>query len=176
MNHRPFEDWLLNDLSMTPEQKRELDAHLRTCAYCSALAETGLALKSVKKVSPATGFTQRFETRLAARKIADRRRRFWGSILFTFGGLALLMWIVGPYVASFISSPATWIASFVEWGVFLVTTVRAMAQAGSILLHIVPEFLSPFAWMVLVSAVAGVGLLWSVAIWRFTQRSVPRGV
>ncbi len=176
MNHRPFEDWLLNDLSMTPEQKRELDAHLRTCAYCNALAETGMALKSVKKVSPAAGFSTRFETRLAAQKIADRRRKFWGSVLFTFGGLALLMWIAGPYAASFVTSPATWIASFVEWGVFVITTLRAMVQAGSILLHIIPEFLSPFVWMVLASAIAGIGLLWAVSIWRFTQRGVPRGV
>jgi len=174
MNHRPFEDWLLNNLPMTSEQKRELDSHVRTCAYCTALVETGMVLDSVRKVSPATGFTTRFQARLAERKIADRRRRLWGAILFTFGGLALLMWILGPYLASFFTSPATWIASLVGWGVFLVTTLEAMTQAGSVLLHIIPGFLSPFAWMVLVSAVAGLSLLWSVSIWRFTR--VPKGV
>ncbi len=46
MNHQPFEDWLLNDKSISQEQKRELDIHMRTCPYCSALAETGIALKS----------------------------------------------------------------------------------------------------------------------------------
>ncbi len=51
MNHQPFEDWLLNDKPMTQQQKHELDIHIRTCAYCAALAETGIALKSVKKVS-----------------------------------------------------------------------------------------------------------------------------
>jgi len=173
MNHRPFEDWLLNNPPMTPEQKRELDSHLRTCAYCTALAETGLVLNSVKKVSPAAGFTTRFQARLAERKIADRRRRFWGTILFTSGGLALLMWILGPYAASFFTSPATWIASLVGWGVFLITTLEAMAQASSVLLHVIPSFLSPFAWMVLVSALAGISLLWSVSIWRFTR--VPQG-
>ena len=48
MKHQPFEEWLLDDLMISPEQKRELDSHLRTCAYCSALAETGIALRSVK--------------------------------------------------------------------------------------------------------------------------------
>ena len=174
MNHQPFEDWLLNDKPITPEQKRELDMHLRTCTYCTALAETGLALKSVKKASPASGFTNRFQARLAERKLAEQRRRLWGSVLFTVGGLVLLMWLAAPYLFSFLSAPATWIAALVQWGVFVVTTIEALAQAGSVMLDIVPDFLSPFAWMVLLSAFAGVGLLWTVSIWRFVR--VPRGV
>jgi hypothetical protein len=175
MNHRPFEDWLLNDMPITPEQKRELDSHVRTCTYCAALVETGKALGSVKIVPPAAGFTSRFQVRLAARKVADRRRRFWGTILFVAGGLGILMWVAGPYLTSFFASPATWIFALVEWGIYLITTLQAMAQAGSVLLDVVPGFLSPFAWMVLLSALAGISLLWSVSIWRFAERGVPRG-
>ena len=174
MNHQPFEDWLLNDMPITHEQKRDLDLHMRTCTYCSALVETGIALKSVKKVSPQAGFTTRFQARLAERKLAERRRKIWGAVLFTFGGLAMLMWLASPYLASFFSAPATWIAALVEWVVFVITTFQALAQAGSVFLRIIPDFLSPFAWMVILSAVAGVSLLWSVSIWRFVR--VPRGV
>jgi hypothetical protein len=174
MNHQPFEDWLLNDMPITHEQKRDLDLHMRTCAYCSALIETGIALKSVKKVSPQAGFTTRFQARLAERKLAERRRKIWGAVLFTFGGLAMLLWLASPYLASFFSAPATWIAVLVEWVVFIITTFQALAQAGSVFLQIIPDFLSPFAWMVILSAVAGVSLLWSVSIWRFVR--VPRGV
>jgi hypothetical protein len=174
MNHQPFEDWLLNDKSITQEQKRELDIHMRTCTYCTSLAETGLALKSVKKASPQVGFTTRFQARLAERKLAERRRRLWGALLFTFGGLVLLMWLASPYLLVFFSEPATSIAALIQWGVFIVTTIQALAQAGSVFVRIIPDFLSPFAWMVLLSAVAGVSLLWTVSIWRFVR--VPRGV
>jgi hypothetical protein len=174
MNHRPFEDWLLNDTSITPEQKRELDMHVRTCAYCTALVETGMALKTVKKAAPQAGFTARFEARLEARKAVERRRRILGSILFTAGGLLLLMWLASPYLLSFFSAPATWISVVVDWTVFVITTVQALGEAGSVLLKVVPEFLSPFAWMILVSALAGIGLLWTISIWRFVK--VPRGL
>ena len=173
MNHQPFETWLLEDKLISPEQKRELHSHLRTCAYCAALLETGKALSSVKMSLPALGFSSRFQVRLAARKVAERRRKFWGAILFVTGGLAILIWIAGPYLASFLASPATWISALVEWGVFLFTTLQAMAQAGSVLWHVVPGFVSPFAWMILLSAFAGISLLWSVSIWRFVR--VPRG-
>ena len=174
MKHQPFEDWLLNDKLITSEQKQELASHLRICAYCSALAETGLVLNAVKVASPRTGFTDRFHVRLAERKLADRRRRFWGSILFTLGGLALLAWLTLPYLITFFSSPATWIAALVEWGIYLITTVQAMGQAGFVLLDVIPGFLSPFMWMILLSTMAGISLLWSVSIWRFIR--VPQGL
>jgi len=174
MNHQPFEDWLLNDKLINPKQKLELNAHLRICSYCSALAETGKALRMVKRVSPAAGFSARFQARLAMQKAAERRRRFWGSVLFTFGGFVMLMWLVWPYLASFFASPVTWITSLIGWGVFLITTLQAMFQAGSVLLDVIPGFLPPFVWMIVVSALAGIGLLWSISIWRFIR--VPRGV
>jgi hypothetical protein len=128
----------------------------------------------VKTVSPAVGFSARFQSRLAAQKAAERRRRRYGAILSTFGGLVMLMWLAGPYLASFFAAPATWIAGLIEWGVFVLTTLHAVAQAGSVILRSLPGVLSPFALMVLVSAMAGIGLLWSVSIWRFVR--VPRGV
>ena len=174
MNHQPFEDWLLNDKLINPKEKLELDAHMRTCSYCSALAETGKALRMVKKVSPAAGFSARFQARLAMQKAAERRRRLWGTALFTFGGVVILMWIAAPYLTSFFASPATSITSLIQWGVFVITTLWAMAQAGSVLMNVIPSFIPAFVWMVVVSALAGFGLLWSVSIWRFVR--VPRGV
>ena len=174
MNHRPFEDWMLNDMPITSEQKRELDAHLRTCSYCNALSETGMVLRSVKKISPRAGFTQRFQAHLAGRKLAERRRRFWGAILFTLGGLSLLTMLALPYLSTFFASPATWISAIVEWGIFLIVTLQALAQAGSVMLSVIPGFLSPFGWMILISSFAGISLLWSVSIWRFSR--VPQGV
>ena len=176
MNHQPFEDWLLNDKLIDPKQKLDLDAHLRVCSYCSALAETGRALRSIKMVSPSVGFPARFQTRLAVHKQAERRRRLWGTVLFTFGGSVMLMWLAGPYLASFVTSPATWITSFIQWGVYLVTTLQAIAHASSVMVRVMPSFLSPFVLMVLVSTLAGIGLLWTVSIWRFALRAAPRGV
>jgi hypothetical protein len=176
VNHLPFEEWLLNETSVTPEQQRDLDLHLRTCAYCSALAETGRMLSTSKMTAPAPGFTMRFQTRLAEQKLAERRRKLWGAALFILGGLVLLMWSVGPYLTSFIASPATWIAVVVGWFVFVGTTLFALLNAGLVILSVIPNFLPPFAWLVLFSTIAGVGLLWSVSIWRFAQRGMPQGV
>jgi hypothetical protein len=174
MNHQPFEGWLLNNILLTLEQKNELDAHTRSCAYCAALVKTEKVLRATRMVSPASSFVDRFQIRFAARKAENRKRRIIGSFLFTLGGLALMTWMASPYLLTFFASPAEWITIFVEWGVFLVTTFDAVTQAGSVILDVFSGLLPPFAWMVLASFFAGVSLLWSVSIWRFVR--VPQGV
>jgi len=37
-----------------------------------------------------------------------------------------------------------------------------------------PDFISPYIWMVLASTLAGLGLLWTISIWRFSR--APQGV
>ena len=174
MNHQPFENWLLNNIPITPEQKRDLDSHLRVCSHCAALVETDRVLHSMKMVPPANGFSVRFQIRMSAQKAVNRRRKILGSFLFIMMGLALMAWMVSPILATFLASPASWITALAEWGVFLLTTLQASAQAGVVILDVIQGFLPPFAWMIMISAVAGIGLLWSVSIWRFVR--VPQGV
>ncbi len=176
MNHQPFEEWLLNNTTINTEQKRELEAHTRACAYCAALMKTEKTLHDMRMASPAKGFVSRFEVRLAAQKAADRKRRLIGFVLFGVVGSALLLWLTSPYFAGFVSSPAGWLTTLVEWGVFFLTTLLASLQAGAVIFDVLSGFLSPFAWMVMISGAAGISLLWSISIWRFARRGVPQGV
>ncbi len=174
MNHQPFESWLLDDLPLAPEQRRELDSHLRACPRCTALAETGLALRAPRMVAPAAGFTQRFQARLEARRVADRRRRFWGILVFSLAGMTVLTWLVFPLLGRLADSPAEWINLALAYLLFIVSSVQTFTEVGSVFLRVVPGFVPPLVWMALASVAAGISLLWTVSIWRFTR--VPRGV
>lgn len=174
MNHRPFEDWLLYDQPLNPTQKRELDAHLRTCKICSAIAESNLALRSAHLVPPALGFANRWQERLVLARRAQRKRSLIGTLFFSLGGLLLLAFLAGPLVVSLISSPAEWISVMVHALLFIYTTTVAVVEAGSVLARVLPGFLPPFVWLILFSTLSGFGLLWSVSIWRLMRR--PQGV
>jgi len=174
MNHRPFEDWLLDDQPLDPAQKRDLDAHLRECDVCRGIAESNLALRSARVVAPAPGFTVRFQERLVLARRAQRRRTLLGTLFFSLGGLTLLAFLAGPVLISVIGSPAEWISAMIRALLFIYTTTLAVAEAGSILLQVLPGFMPPFVWLVLLSSVSGLGLLWSISIWRLMRR--PQGV
>jgi len=174
MNHRPFEDWLLDDQPLNPTQKRELNAHLRACKVCSAVAESNLALRSARLVAPAPGFSARWQERLVLARRAQRRRTLWGGLFFSLGGLLFLAFLLGPFVVSVVGSPAEWISAMVRAALFVYTTAVAVAEAGSVLVHVLPRFVPPFVWLVLFSTLSGFALLWSISIWRLMRR--PQGV
>jgi len=174
MNHQPFEEWLLNDKNLTSAEKRELDLHLRTCVHCTALSATGLALRSANVIPPSPGFTVRFQRRLAAQKIAERRRRLAGTLVLIISGVGLLSWIAAPYVIAFLSSPVEWITTAISYFLFVITSVQALTQVMSVLARILPDIVPAYMWMVLISALAGFGLLWTISIWRFSR--TPQGV
>jgi hypothetical protein len=174
MNHRPFEDWLLDDQPLNPTQKRELDGHLRACKVCSALAESNLALRSARLVAPAPGFSARWQERLVLARRAQRRRTLLGTLFFSLGGLLLVAFLAGPVLVSLIGSPAEWISAMVHALLFIYTTVMAVVGAGSVLFRVLPGFVPPFVWLVLFSTLSGFALLWSVSIWRLMRR--PQGV
>jgi hypothetical protein len=174
MNHQPFEDWLLNDKKLTDAEKRELDSHLRICRACSAIAETGFALRAARVISPAPGFVTRFEARLAAQKIAERRRRLWGLFLLILTGMGLFGWLAAPYVYAFLLAPVQWITAGIGYFLFAVTSLQVFVEMISVFLKIIPNILPPYAWMVFASALAGFSLLWTISIWRFSR--APQGV
>ncbi|MEW6241678.1 MAG: hypothetical protein AB1564_12800 [Chloroflexota bacterium] len=173
MNHRPFEDWLLDDKLLKPEEDRELQLHLQACRHCAALWEANLALRSAKSFAPAPGFTVRFQARLAAQRVRQTRSQVIGGLLLVLAGLGLVVWLTGPYLLEFFSSPAAWITTWVGALLGILEAMRALGEAGSVLFRVIPGLIPPFAWMVLISGSAGLGLLWSVSLWRFTR--VTRG-
>ena len=174
MNHQPFETWLLEEQSITPEQKRELQSHLKICKYCTALYETGAALQSKQIASPAPGFTARFRKRLAAQRVAERRLKLWGLIVLMLGGMAMLFGLAGSTLLSIVNSPAEWLTLGIGYLLFIITSLQAFTEFGLVLLRVVPGFIPPLGWMVIASVIAGLSLLWTVSIWRFTR--LPRGV
>jgi anti-sigma factor RsiW len=89
--------WL--DDQLTQEEMRQMEAHTATCSSCRAALEVlrrvDRLLASTPMVSPAPGFTARFQARLVARR---RRHRTWAGFIIlvlatltlTLGGMALL--------------------------------------------------------------------------------------
>jgi hypothetical protein len=169
MDHRPFEDWLLEPQPITTDQKRQLSTHLRTCSSCAALVEVNLALKSVRVAAPAAGFSTRFQVRLAARKQVLRRRNFWGFSLLTLSVLGLFGWFSWPVLKDLIQSPvnllASWISSlFSFWG-----SLQAIFRAGMVLFKVVPGFVPAYIWAVILFAAGGWSLVWIVSLMKFTK-------
>ncbi|HUH97478.1 MAG TPA: zf-HC2 domain-containing protein [Anaerolineales bacterium] len=174
MNHRPFEDWLLEDQQLTSDQQRELRAHLRTCPSCAAIAESNLALHSTRLIAPPEGFVSRFELHLAGHRRAARIRQIIGSVIFVLAGLAFLYWLASPFIEEVMRSPAAWITTVVGYFLFVLTSMQALSEVGRVFLRLLPDFVSPLGWLVILFLLSGLGSLELLSIWRFAR--TPQGV
>jgi hypothetical protein len=174
MDHRPFEDWLLNNETLSAEENRQLNTHLQGCVSCSALAEVNLALKSVKMAAPADGFAERFQFRLEAQKKAMRRRNLWGFLLLTFSVLSGLVWMALPFLKSMIQSPVDLLASWLSTVVSIWASTEAVFQGGRVILKVLPGFIPIYVWIVILIVAGGWSLLWVFSFKKFIK--IPRGV
>jgi hypothetical protein len=174
MDHRPFEDWLLNNQALSAEENRQLNTHLQSCSSCTALAEVNLELKSVKMVAPAAGFAGRFQVRLEAQKKALRRRNFWGFLLLTLSVLSGLVAIALPVLKSMIQSPLDLLASWLSTIVSIWASAEALFQGGRVILKVLPGFIPIYVWIVVLLVAGGWSLLWVFSLKKFTK--IPQGV
>jgi hypothetical protein len=173
MDHRPFEDWLLEDKPLNKEERFALQEHLRTCTSCTALSEIDLALRGARMASPARGFTERFQIRLAAERKARRIRQGVGFTFLALGALGILLWASWPLLAATAQSPSGVISDLLMYLSRLFLNLRAFGQALSVVWDVIPNFIPPYIWVIFISAFSGLGLLWAASLRKFTR--VPQG-
>ena len=165
MDHRPFEDWLLEKETLGEDKKQQLNAHLRDCAACRALAAVELALESAPTAAPANGFSDRFQVRLAARKKTVRRRNFWGFLFLTLSVVALLVRTTWPVLRPALESPVDLLGSWASGLITLWASLMAMFRASAVVVAVVP----PSVWVAVLFAAACWSLLWLFSLLKFSQ-------
>ncbi len=89
MNHKPFENWILDESQLSADQKKEMARHLSACPHCRRLdsgwqASKRLMRHAVEK-TPAPGFTQRWHVYAQRKRDMIKVRRYrlgMASLLF----------------------------------------------------------------------------------------------
>lgn len=167
MNHRPFEDWLLAEEPLTSDQKADLQDHLKACPSCQAMAEVNLALRTKKVVAPASGFTTRFQSRLAVRRSAQRRRNMAGILILVVSAVALIVALVFPYIAWVFNSPLDVFVTWVTTLSLVISSLLAYGKAGSVMLRVASGFIPVYLWVAVFTLTGLAGLLWVASIRKF---------
>jgi apolipoprotein N-acyltransferase len=171
MDHRPYEDWLLDDERLTPEQDRDLRIHLRNCPECAALARANISLRSAPVTSPAEGFALRFQTRLAAERKTQRRRSLIGLFLMAVVGVGGLVWLLSPYLPYLTLSPAQLVSLWISNLVYLALTARVVGVLGNTLLNVLVSFIPAYVWALSIALLGGTGFLWTFSFRRVGKYS-----
>ncbi len=174
MNHRPFEDWLLENQPITPEQNQELKAHLKTCTSCRALTEVDLFLRSSRVVAPRAGFTERFQLQMAAEKQLLRKRQLWGLGLLGLITFLSVGFLAVQLVSFWLSSPAELFVTWVTWWVTLVSSIRTFGTVGLVLLRIAGGIIPLPLWLGMAGGSFVLVLVWVSSLWKLSYSTSVR--
>ena len=174
MNHRPFEDWLLDDQPLTAQQERDLQAHLRSCTSCTGIAESNLALHTTRIVAAPVGFSDRFNARFLRWRQQQRWHQVIGTVVLVLGGLGIISWLAGPVIQQALDSPAALITEAARYLVFLLTSFRALSAVMLILLRDLPSLVPPVGWLLVILGSAAAGFIWILTVRRLAHS--PQGV
>lgn len=169
MDHRPFEEWLLNDVRLTQVQTLELREHLRSCPQCTALARGNFALRSAPVVAPADGFALRFQARLEAQRKAQRQQSLIGLVLLAFVGTGGLLWLLSPYLPYLALPPAELASLWISNLVYLALTARALSALGSTTLNVLGSLVPTYVWVLSMALLGGMAFLWIVSFRRIRK-------
>ena len=171
MGHQRFENWLLTEEPLKPEQQIELQTHLEACLICRTLSDSWQSvaqhLSATTLVDPAPGFTARWEARLeTARALAERRTNLIILAFSTAGAVFLLALMVIQLFFAF-ESPAE----------FFLVSANQVARAFSgfnltievlvAMVKTIPEIVLIGLW-VGATGLAVMSVLWIISIHQFT--------
>jgi hypothetical protein len=170
MDHRFFEQKLLNDENFTPREEQALQEHLLGCAECAALAEVNFALRQVTMEAPAEGFTNRFSARLADRRKTERNRFLFGGLILLAGGIAGLFFLISPFFSASIASPSRFLVDLVSNMAAAFSFVCVFGEIGQVLFRIASGFIPLSAWVFSLVSLGGLSFFWLSSVKKASYR------
>lgn len=171
MDHRPYENWLLNDERLSPVQERDLNIHLRSCPQCAALQRANLALRAAPVVGPSPGFALRFQARQQAVRAAQRQRSVFGLFFLGLAGVGILMYILAPLLIATSFDPTQVLMAWVSLLNYSVASMQALGMALVVITRVLIAATPASAWVMAFALWAAVGALWVVSYRRSLRRA-----
>jgi predicted anti-sigma-YlaC factor YlaD len=174
MSHQPYESWLLSEEPLMPDQIRVLHDHLETCASCRQLSVAWEELKSLLQDAPVekpvTGFTERWQARVASLSVEEnywkQRRMSWWFFSLTAGASIFVLIALGIYYFTSIQSPIQFFISGVTLFAGLLALVSAFQVAFIPFIEVLMVSIPPFWWLIFAFGFSSLLLIWTFSLRR----------
>ena len=169
MNHQPFDAWIFQDNDFSAEQQQSLQAHLQACPACQ---ERAFAWRSAQQIMrqaeapvPAPGFSLRFQSRLAERRLMLQRRQSWLMAGLGIGASLVFLGLMTILVLLSFQSPLDWFLTMINHFVDLLT----LASTASRVLRTVNATIPLGIAAAISSLLTLAGVLWAASLQKYTQ-------
>ena len=167
-NHQPFEDWLFSSETLTEEQSRALQEHLISCDHCRCLAagwhEVEGELKAASDISPAPGFANRWQVRLASQRAQRQKRQAAYFLIFSVGSAFLLLVALSILVWPVFQSPYPFLLALAARITSIYELYNTVPSTIFTLFNTFRQVIPPTLWVGLIVAAGSLFAVWIFAL------------
>ncbi len=173
MDHQPFEQWILDQKTLTRQQETLLNEHLLVCEACSALSLSWQAVEQALHTapiqSPAPGFVSRWQDNLITKKAVQHQmqaiKTFIGISAATLITLAaLLTWLV------LTNSVSDVIVGSIHFFTGFIQAYFNLRMVFAQFLQQAPPFTPYLFWIFAAGSAVSITAVWGLTIWRISRR------
>lgn len=179
MKSQSFDDWLLSDEPLNPEQEQRLMDVINSSPKGETLSpmvqsikELEFTIRSTPQAAPAPGFTQRWQSRLAEKKVRQQRLMIGLGAAGALGtAIVISLAIVTPQLDSLSIAK---MANTLIYNLILFTTKVHEAQSlAFFILSDLPPSVPIALWVLIATSLGMFALGWVYTMWRII---VPKGI
>jgi hypothetical protein len=172
MNHQPFEQWLLADEPLNPDQYTALQGHLQVCESCRKLSASWSEVKqlfqSTPVVQPASGFVARWRTRSEKYRELEiqkkQNQQTWMVFGLTTTGTILLFIVMVSQLTTYFNSPSEIFVYWMGQMMGLLSNINALREIVVILFGTILSAIPVSYWLISFSTFTALCLVWILSL------------
>ena len=178
MKHPQFEALLFEMDQLGRDDRMVLEAHLKECEHCNAVATSWNYLEGKMRLAPqmepATGFTERFRERLVVYKRRKQDRLTLVVIVAILISLIIVTGFFGAELLSFIPSGISFLLKSINGLVRLGGLLTILRDFALVIIEGIAQSLSAGLLLAISAAASGLAIIWGFSIYKFGFNTIRR--
>lgn len=163
-DHQLFNEWLFSDEDFSHEDVQASEEHLKMCDSCRQLSiawgEVEDEIQAAPILSPAAGFTERWQTRFVADRLKRQHRQNISILFLCVGGAALFLIVSSVMIIPLFKSPWPFILTWTYQLATLFSMTSVYGGALTTLVRTLVSIVPPLLWVTLPVAFVLLSVIW----------------
>jgi len=175
MNHQPYENWILDETQITPQEQDSLKQHVKECPECFQLYHSWnkvhAQIKSTPVKSAPAGFVKRWKTDFASRQKEQERRQARTLLISLASGAGAIMIALAVILLpefSLISITVGFLTTIVK----LFSGIESLWSIVSNLVASAPTITLIISGLLIAGWISLAAFAWGISLWRISTKGV----
>ncbi len=175
MNHQPYENWILDEERLAPQDQASLKAHLKECPECFELQRSWNVVQTQIKSAPVkstpVGFMPRWRSQFTLRQKEQERkqaRTLLISLASGAGAVTIALAVIMLPDFSIISLTVGLLTTLVK----LFSNIESLFTVLRSIFNSAPTITLVISGLLLAGWISLAAFAWGISIWRINSRRV----